>query len=305
MMKTLVLLTALLALAHEAGAQGPDRPVPQPGPVPLPILPALPALDDQSFYAKADVPHGRVEQATYTNHRGQEKRLHVYLPPGYDEAKDQQYPVLYLNHGGGENDSHWTSTAAWAGGSAQFILDNLIAARRARPMIIIMPNTGGIASARPPVLGQDDEVTQEYLKAIIPYVEGHYRARPGREYRALAGLSMGGFVVMNTGLSHLDTFSELYVYSAGYFPDQVEAIEANFKSVFTDPRTNRELLRAPIYMANGETDIALVNGQRTLSVLNKYAVRTFWVFSSGGHDWRSFRRYLCQSAQIMFGGPEH
>src|SRR4051794_30381167 len=87
------------------------RPVPKPGPAPLPILPALPTQDDVSFYAKTDVPHGTVEQATYTNHAGQQKRMHVYLPPGYEKDPAATYPVLYLNHGGGEDDSHWTHTA--------------------------------------------------------------------------------------------------------------------------------------------------------------------------------------------------
>src|SRR3954449_6241780 len=272
---------------------------PKPGPVPLPILPALPAIDDTSFYAKADVPHGKVEQATYKTQAGQEKRMHVYLPSDYGKETDAKYPVLYLNHGGGDDDSKWTSTDR-NGGHAQFILDNLIAAGKAKPMIVVMPNTRGIASPNPPKPGEDDACTQEYLKDIIPYVESHYRATTGREHRALAGLSMGGFVVMDTGLSHLDTFGELYVYSSGYFPDRVQAFEDNFKQVLSDPKTNEELLRVPFYMAQGETDIALLNGQRTLSILNKYGIRNFWVLSSGGHEWPNWRRYLYQTAQIMF-----
>ena len=161
--------------------------MPKPGPTELPILPALPALDDTSFYAKADVPHGKVEQATYTNHAGKDKRMHVYLPPGYEADADARYPVLYLNHGGGDDDSKWTSTDPRQGGHAQFILDNLIAARKAKPMIVVMPNTRGIASPNPPKPGEDDACSQEFLKDIIPYVERHYRAKPGRENRALAG----------------------------------------------------------------------------------------------------------------------
>jgi enterochelin esterase family protein len=292
------------AAARPDGARRPGpRNTPKPGPVALPILPALAAREDASFYAKADVPHGKVEQATYTNHAGQDKRMHVYLPPGYERDAQKTYPVLYLNHGGGEDDSHWTRTPP-GGGMAHLILDNLIAAGKARPMILVMPNTRGIAAYTPPKPGEDDVVTQEYLKDIIPYVEKHYRARPGRENRALAGLSMGGFVVMNTGLSHLDTFGELYVYSSGYFPDQVVAFEERFKAVLTDPKTNEELLRVPLYMAQGETDIALRNGQNTWAVINRHGVRNFWVLSSGGHDWNNWRRYLHQTAQIMFAGAE-
>src|SRR4051812_21317929 len=126
-------LTLLLAacasmpLAWAQPAGGPPRPpMPKPGPTPLPVLPALPAKDDTSFYAKTDVPHGKVEQATYKTQSGQDKRLHVYLPPDYDKNADAKYPVLYLNHGGGDDDAKWTSTDARSGGSAQFILDNLI-----------------------------------------------------------------------------------------------------------------------------------------------------------------------------------
>jgi len=275
------------------------RAVPKPGPVAIPILPALAARDDATFYANTDVPHGKVEQATYRNHAGNDKRIHVYLPPAYENDAQTKYPVLYLNHGGGDDDSKWTNTER-DGGHAQFILDNLIAAGRARPMIVVMPNTRGIASPNPPKPGEDDAVTREYLKDIIPHVEKHYRAKPGREHRALAGLSMGGFVVMNTGLSHLDTFGELYVYSSGYFPDRVAAFEENFKAVLSDPKTNEQLLRVPFYMAQGETDIALRNGQNTMAVLNRHGVRNFWVLSSGGHDWNNWRRYLHQTAQIMF-----
>ena len=131
-------------------------------------------------------------------------------------------------------------------------------------------------------------------------MEGHYRAKPGRENRALAGLSMGGFVVMNVGLAHLDAFGELYVYSSGYFPDRMAAFEENFKAVLSDPKLNEELLRVPFYMAQGETDIALRNGQAVMAVVNKHGVRNFWVLSTGGHEWANWRRYLHQTAQVMF-----
>jgi hypothetical protein len=197
-----VFVLATLANAQAPGqvAGGRSRvSAPKPGPCPLPILPALPDLGDTSFYAKTDVPHGQVVQATYKNFAGQDKRMHVYLPPDYETNTGARYPVLYLNHGGGDDDSKWTNVDPRNGGHAQFILDNLIAAGKARPMIIVMPNTRGIASGTPSSPGQDDACTQEYLANILPYVDGHYRTRPGRENRALAGLSMGGFVVMNTG----------------------------------------------------------------------------------------------------------
>lgn len=276
----------------------PRRAAPKAGVCPLPILPALTADTDTSFYANANVPHGTVEQATYRNYAGAEKRMYIYLPPHYASNPTAMYPVLYLNHGGGDDDSKWTNNDPKSGGNAQFILDNLIAASKAKAMIIVMPHTR-CSVPTPPKRGKDDACTEEYLKDIIPYVESHYRTRPGRENRALAGLSMGGFVVMNTGLPHLDTFSELYVYSSGYFPEHQRAFEENFQELFKDPKIN-DLFRVPFYMAQGETDIALKNGQGVMATINKYGVRNFWVLSSGGHEWMNWRRYLHQTAQIMF-----
>lgn len=230
----------------------------------------------------------------YKTTAGTEKRMHVYLPPGYDTDTNRKYPVLYLNHGGGENDSHWTTN-----GFAHRILDNLIAGGKARPMIIAMPNTGGVVSGKPPKPGEDDASTQEYMKDILPYVDGHYRTRPNRESRAVAGLSMGGFVTLNTGLTHLDTFGELYVFSSGYWQDQLPAFEENIKPLLSQENIN-EKFRVPIYFAAGETDIALFNSMRTLAVFNNLGIRSFWVLSSHGHEWRNWRRYLYQTAQIMF-----
>jgi enterochelin esterase-like enzyme len=273
--------------------------MPKPGPCPLPILPALAAMEDTTFFTVRDVPHGTVTAISYTNHLGAPKRMHIYLPPGYDQETTRRYPVLYLNHGGGDDDAKWTNTDPNNGGHAHTILDNLIAEGKARPMIIVMPNTRGLASANPPPESEDDACTQEYVKDIIPYVDQRFRTHASREGRALAGLSMGGFVVMHTGLSRLDTFSELYVYSSGHFPDGLWKFEERFRALFEDVETNNRF-RVPFYMAQGETDIALRNGQRVMAIINQYGLRNFWVLSSGGHEWANWRRYLHQTTQIMF-----
>jgi enterochelin esterase-like enzyme len=283
----------------QPGGRGPMN-LPRKGVCPLPNLPALPEYEDTSFFAQTSVPHGRVEQANYKNYAGADKRMHVYLPPDYDKDANARYPVLYLNHGGGDDDAKWTSTDPRSGGNAQFIIDNLIAAGKAKPMIVVMPNTRACASATPSAPGKDDACTQEYLKDIIPYIDGHYRTRADRASRALAGLSMGGFVVMHTGLPHLDTFSELYVYSSGHTSAEgLKQFEENFSALLKDPGTN-DLFRVPYYMAAGETDIALKNGQKVLALFNQNGIRNFWILSSGGHEWPNWRRYLYQTAQIMF-----
>lgn len=299
-----VLATAFLwtiDLEAQDSNPAPARPqisMPKPGPRQLPILPALPTLEDTSFFEVRDVPHGRIDVVTYTNFTGAEKRMHVYLPPGYDTETAKRYPVLYLNHGGGDDDSKWSNTER-DGGHAQLILDNLIAEGKARSMIVVMPNTRGIAKATPPPVDEDDACNKEFVEGIVPYVDEHYRTISERDGRALAGLSMGGFVVMHTGLSRLDTFSELYVFSSGHFPDGHDVFEERFKKLFSDPQTNQRF-NVPMYFASGETDIALRNGQGDLAIINKYGLRNFWVLSTGGHEWANWRRYLYQSAQIMF-----
>lgn len=265
----------------------------QPPDLPVPILPALPNPEDTSFYEKKDVPHGTVSVVLYPMQDGAEKQMHVYLPPGYNDSS-RRYPVLYLNHGGGENDSHWTKS-----GYTHLILDNLIAEGKAQPMIIVMPNTSGVVSGTPPEPGIDDACTQEYLNQILPFVDSTYRTLPTRENRAVAGLSMGGFVPLNTGLSHLETFGELYVFSSGYWPEMLPAFEENFRAILDDPDINQKFL-VPIYFGVGETDIALVNSMKTESVFSSRGIRHYSVLSSHGHEWLNWRRYLYQTAQVMF-----
>src|SRR5216117_2039820 len=145
------------------------------------------------FMDTKDVPHGAVSAVTYYSKAlGRFRRMHIYTPPGYESGQGE-FPVFYLLHGAGDCDDSWTSV-----GRAGFILDNLIAAKRARPMIIVMPAghtrpTGrgplpgiaqpGSTSASPP-----DEFIQDFMTDIMPYVEKHYRVLAGRENRAIAGL---------------------------------------------------------------------------------------------------------------------
>lgn len=287
-----------------ASAQAPrmQRPPMVTGPLPLPILPALPRRDDVTFYEQRDVPHGVIEQSTYQDVSGKDKRMHIYLPPGYKDGK-ATYPVLYLNHGGGDDDSRW-SAADRNGGHVSNILDNLIAESRAKPMIVVMPNTRGLASFKSPLPGETDACSKEYLECILPHVESNYRVRKERDSRAIAGLSMGGFVVLNTGIPHLDKFSELYVFSSGYIDDEARAaVKENFHGLLSDPNANKRF-NVPLYFAVGETDIALNNSLRTMAIFNAANVRSFAVLSDGGHDWQNWRRYLWQTAQIMFPGSQ-
>ncbi len=162
-----------------------------------------------------NVPHGAVSAVYYQSTAlGRTRRMHVYTPPGYESGKDK-YPVFYLLHGAGDCDDSWTSV-----GRANFILDNLIATNKAKPMIVVMPaghtNAGGgrgaAAAGGPP---PRDEFLDDFVKDVMPYVESHYRVIPDRSHRAIAGLSMGGSQTLNIGIPNLDKFAYVGVYSSG------------------------------------------------------------------------------------------
>ena len=155
------------------------------------------------FFADKPVSHGQVAAVYYQSQAlAVPRRMHVYTPPGYTTGS-QRYPVLYLLHGAGDNDLSWLMA-----GRANFILDNLIAGGKAKPMIVVMP-----AGHTPPPAGggpaATDAFARDFLTDVVPYVEKNYRTLPGRENRAIAGLSMGGQQTLNIGLSNLDKFSHL------------------------------------------------------------------------------------------------
>src|SRR6185437_11552707 len=138
------------------------------------------------------------------------RRMHVYTPPGY-ELGQGKFPVFYLLHGAGDSDDSWTSV-----GRAGFILDNLIAAKKAKPMVVVMPaghtsqNTAGLGGA-----SSQDDFVNEFMTDILPYAESHYRITAERSHRAIAGLSMGGTQTLNIAIPHLDKFAYVGVYSSG------------------------------------------------------------------------------------------
>ena len=157
-----------------------------------------------------NVPHGAVAAVTYySSELKRLRRMHVYTPPGYEAGKDK-YPVFYLLHGSSDSDASWSTV-----GMAGFILDSLIADKKAKPMIMVMP--AGHTSRAARVSGERDPFAAEFLGDIMPYVDKHYRTQTGRAHRAMAGLSMGGGQTMNIGVPHMDQFGYLGVFSSGVF----------------------------------------------------------------------------------------
>ncbi len=174
-----------------------------------------------AFMETKEVPHGAVAAVTYHSKTLDKfRRMHVYTPPGY-EISSRKYPVFYLLHGAGDCDDSWTSV-----GRAGFILDNLIAEGKAKPMVVVMPaghtsqtpNLGGRGAGAPaarPLF--DDDFVKDFVNEIMPYAESHYRIQADRAHRAIAGLSMGGGHTLYIAVPHLDKFAYIGVFSSGLF----------------------------------------------------------------------------------------
>lgn len=257
-------------------------------------VPGSPAMDT------LDVPHGAVAQVTYYSTTLKRfRRMHVYTPPGY-EASRGKYPVFYLLHGAFDCDNSWSTV-----GRAGFILDNLIAAKKAKPMIVVMPagHTGPFRFGAS--FGNDFE--SDFENDIMPCVEKRYRVYTDRKHRAIAGLSMGGAQTLNISFAHLDKFAYVGVYSSGVFslgpnrntnaPAGPTWEETN-KAGLADPKLKKGLKL--VWFATGKEDFLLKVSQATVEMLRKHGFTVTYKETEGAHTWTNWREYLQEFAPQLF-----
>ncbi|MDB5240621.1 MAG: esterase [Spirosoma sp.] len=249
---------------------------------------------ETDYSAIKNVPHGAVELVWYPSKSlGITRRMHVYTPPGYATMKEK-LPVLYLLHGGGDNDASWTTV-----GQANFILDNLLAEGKMKPMIVVMPAghtpKPGLAMGAGP---QQDPFAQDFLEDIIPYVEKHFRVSAGQDGRAIAGLSMGGIQTLNIALWHPDLFSNVVALSTGYFPPVLSELETKYASVLKSPQINRW---KHFWIAQGgPTDIAYQNNKNMMALFDKNGIKYQYTEVPGGHSFLAWRNNLRQFVPLLF-----
>lgn len=246
------------------------------------------------FSETRDVPHGAVSQVRYVaSALGNARReMYVYTPPGY-EKDAVKYPVLYLIHGGGDTAISWPTV-----GRANDILDNLIAEKKAKPMIIVMPS--GWTPSGGQVMTSDatkDPFNDEMLKDIIPFVENRYRTLATPANRALSGLSMGGIQTLNTGLHNLGTFSYVAVMSSGWISEADR--QFFYKSEAAKIPTYNSKLKL-FWWGWGQTDIARTNGLAVIDEFKKQGVKIETLETPGGHEWANWRIYLHEVAPKLF-----
>jgi enterochelin esterase-like enzyme len=256
------------------------------------------------FYHVKDVPHGEVRSRWYTSKvTGRTRHITVYTPPGYDADREKRYPVLYLQHGGGEDETGWTRQ-----GRVNFILDNLIADGKAKPMIVVMEKgyaTRAGAAPEPPGPGKGDGGAFEdvVLKDLIPMIDSKYRTNPERDQRAIAGLSMGAGQSLRIGLTHPDTFSAVGAFSGVGKVDT----KTSFDGAFADPAAFDKQV-ALLYLHSGTVGLdegIHKNAESLYSTLQQAGIKNVVFRDAKGlaHEWQTWRYAFYDFAPRLFQQP--
>lgn len=261
---------------------------------------------DEDFFHPKNVPHGDVrEHWYYSDITGKWRRAFVYTPPEYDKYPEKRYPVLYLLHGAGENERGWSKQ-----GHMSFILENLIAEKKAVPMIVVMDN--GYATAKDATTQQApstiknmarmaETLEQVYVKEIIPDIDLSYRTIAKRESRAMAGLSMGGMQTMLIGMNHTELFSHYGFFSGAIMGGIMDDPKTAFNGVFADAKSFNEEVKLMWFGAgSGEAQfVKMVDDSK--KKLEDLGIKPITYISQGTfHEWHTWRRHLNEFAPLLF-----
>ena len=265
---------------------------------------------DSDFFAVKDVPHGSVRtEWYYSRTTGETRRVFVYTPPGYDHS-GVRYPVLYLQHGYGEDESGWSDQ-----GHENFILDNLIAGHKAKPMIVVNENgqpgprfqpPGPVrAGEKPPPVDnlaryfmEDRYATFDKIVSndLISYIDANFRTVPDRRHRAIAGLSMGGAQALRIGLGHLDEFAYVGSFSPAIY---ISDIAKDYDGELANPAKLNRQLRL-LWIGIGSDDFLFAPVRQSHETLEKAGIKHVWVETTGAHVWTVWRKYLADFAPRLF-----
>jgi enterochelin esterase-like enzyme len=269
-----------------------------------------------TYYSPQDVPHGQVREIWYNSKvTGTWRHALVYLPPNYDTETTARYPVLYLQHGAGEDETGWIRQ-----GHANFIMDNLLAAGKCKPMIIVMaygyarhagqpaPDLTGKAFGSPEMRRAMQEMMRAFeddlAQALVPFIDSNFRTLSDRDHRAMAGLSMGGMQTFQITFNHLDMFSYIGGFSgAGMaFGNQQPDVKTAYNGAMADPAAFAKrvhLLWVGVGTAEPERIKAGLEGLHT-SLLEANVQHVFYESPGTDHEWQTWRRDLNDFAPRLF-----
>lgn len=248
--------------------------------------------DAPSFYDAQNVPHGEIRTHWYQSKSLNALRpLTVYTPPGYDRELQKRYPVVYLLHGANADETAWFRL-----GRVNFILDNLLAAAKINPFIVVMPFGYGVAPGGPQA-ENTAKFGKDLVADVIPFIEANYRTLANRDQRAIVGLSMGGGQALNIGLNNLDLFSQVAGFSPGLgnianFPTTYAGIIGNSEAV------NRKIRM--LWVGCGTEDGLFAASNGFSDFLTKHNIKHTFRESAGAHTWMVWRRNLTDLTSLLF-----
>ena len=253
------------------------------------------------FYDVRDVPRGALRADRYFSKvTGSWRNMFVYTPPGYDSDLSRRYPVMYIQHGGGEDERGWAVQ-----GRTDIILDNLIAEGKAVPMIVVIANGNVSGAAGGTGYANDAQAAfrDEIAGSIIPYVDGRYRTYADAGHRALCGLSMGGGQAFYSGLGNPDLFSHVGMFSSGLYgrspQSEVFDVEAAMPGILTDPDRYNARLNL-FYISCGEGDPRIEPTKKVVALFREKGLEVEFNSFPGGHEWQVWRKSLHDFAPKLF-----
>jgi enterochelin esterase family protein len=255
-----------------------------------------------SYLQVRQIPHGTVKPHPYKSKSlGTDRRVMVYTPPGYEQSATR-YPVLYLLHGAGSDETSWTQR-----GQAHVILDNLIADGKLKPLIVVMP----FGLAAPRAAGQRGDAAEnkmqregfakDFLEDVIPIIDASYRVYADREHRAIAGLSLGGGQALAIGLTHPELFSRVAAFSPAMGAANNPATGGvDFDAVLADSAKINSQIRF-LWVSCGTEDSLFESVRQFSGQLSQRKVEHIFRVTTGGHNYPVWQRNLNDVAPVLFG----
>jgi enterochelin esterase-like enzyme len=262
--------------------------------------------DGADYYSPKSVPHGQVRSLNYFSDITKSwRRAFVYTPPGYDNNNEARYPVLYLQHGGGEDETGWPNQ-----GKVDFILDNLLAEGKAAPMIVVMDR----GYATDPMRRRNTQETgfraamannvfpEVLVKELIPFIDRSFRTIPDRDHRAMAGLSMGGFQTFQTTMTNLDKFAYVGGFSGAIFSQPDIDLKKMYDGVWADAASfNKRMKLVYLSIGTSEPERMYTSVKNFHLGLESLGIKHIYYESPGtAHEWQTWRRSLNQFASMIF-----
>ena len=268
------------------------------------LVAAIPAtaLAQDYIQVRPNVPHGMVQSVAYKSKSlGTDRKIMVYTPPGYEQSTGR-YPLLYLLHGAGSDETSWTQR-----GMAHVILDNLIAEGKMKPVVVVMPF--GFAAQRAPGAGRGDAAEnkmqregflKDFLEDVMPFVDSKYRVYTDREHRAIAGLSLGGAQALAIGVTHIDLFSRIAAFSPAMGASNNPATGGiDFETVLAQnaARLNKDVKL--LYVSCGTEDTLFASIRDFTGQLSKHKVEHTYRVTGGAHVFPVWQRNLVEVAPLL------